>query len=97
MSVKLLTEHHLEFLSLKRGCTGLFESTIVKMPHCWKSHRGSNVNCWQRDMTKSIKCELKAEVSDTEYASRVSQDNFDARFDTRRYHCGRKMLSSINC
>ena len=38
MSVKLLTEHHLEFLSLKEGRTGLSESTLVKMPHCWKSH-----------------------------------------------------------
>ena len=38
MSVKLLTEHHLEFLSLKGGCTGISESTFVKMPHCWKSH-----------------------------------------------------------
>ena len=31
MSVKLLTEHHLEFLSLKRGCRGSSESTLVKM------------------------------------------------------------------
>ena len=38
MSVKLLTEHHLEFLSLKGGCTGSSESTLVKMPHCLKSH-----------------------------------------------------------
>ena len=30
MSVKLLSEHHLEFLSLKGGCTGLSESTLVK-------------------------------------------------------------------
>ena len=37
MSVRLLTEHHLEFLSLTGGCTGLSESTLVKMPHCWKS------------------------------------------------------------
>ena len=29
MSVKLLTEHHLEFLSLKGGYT-------CQMPHCWK-------------------------------------------------------------
>ena len=36
MSVKLLTEHHLEFLSLKGGCTGLSESTLVKISHCWK-------------------------------------------------------------
>ena len=38
MTVKLLTEHNLEFLSLKGGCTGSSESTLVKMPHCWKSH-----------------------------------------------------------
>ena len=37
-SVKLLTEHHLEFLSLKGGCAGSSESTLVKMPHCFKSH-----------------------------------------------------------
>ena len=38
MIVKLLTKHHLEFLSFKGGCTGLTESTLVKIPHCWKSH-----------------------------------------------------------
>ena len=38
MSVKLLTEHHFEQLNLKAGCTGSSESTIVKIPHCWKSH-----------------------------------------------------------
>ena len=36
MSVKLLTEHCLEFLSLKGGCAGSSETTLVKMPHCWK-------------------------------------------------------------
>ena len=35
---KLLTEQHLEFLSLKGDCKGLSESMLVKMPHCWKSH-----------------------------------------------------------
>ena len=34
LSVKLLTEHRLEFVSLKGGCTGSSESTLVKMPHC---------------------------------------------------------------
>ena len=43
MSVKQLTEHHLEFLSLKGGYTGLSESTLVKMLHCWKSRRCSNI------------------------------------------------------
>ena len=37
MIVKLLTEYHLGFLSLKGGRTGSSESTHVKMPHCWKS------------------------------------------------------------
>ena len=37
MNIKLLTEHHLEILSLKGGCTGSSESTFVKMPHCWNS------------------------------------------------------------
>ena len=38
MSVKLLTAHRLEFLNLKGGGTGSSESTLVKMPHCSKSH-----------------------------------------------------------
>ena len=38
MMVRLLTEYHLEFLSLKVDCTGLPESTLVKMQHYWKSH-----------------------------------------------------------
>ena len=38
MSVKLLIEHHLEFVSLKGGYTGSLGTTIVKIPHCCKSH-----------------------------------------------------------
>ena len=38
MIVKLRTEQHLEFLSLKGGCRGSSESAHVKMPYCWKSH-----------------------------------------------------------
>ena len=38
MVVKLLTEHHLEFLSLTGGCRGWSESTFVKRLNCWKSH-----------------------------------------------------------
>ena len=37
MIAKLLTEHHLEFLSLKGGSLGSMESTLVKMSICWKS------------------------------------------------------------
>ena len=38
MSVKLVTQHNLEFLSLKGGCTGSSGSTFVKILHCWKAH-----------------------------------------------------------
>ena len=38
MSVKLLTEHNLEFLSLKGGRKGSSESIHFEIPHCWKSH-----------------------------------------------------------
>ena len=38
MIVKLLIEHHLQFLSLKGGSRGSSESTLVKMSNCWKSH-----------------------------------------------------------
>ena len=34
MSLKLLIEHRLEFVSLKGGSS---ESTLDKIPHCWKS------------------------------------------------------------
>ena len=37
LTVKLLAEQHLEFLSLKGGCTDSSVSTLVKMPHFWKS------------------------------------------------------------
>ena len=37
MTVELLTEPHLRFLSLKGGCKGSSESTLVEMPHYWKS------------------------------------------------------------
>ena len=48
ISVELLTEHRLEFLSLKGNLTGSSESTLVKMPHCWKSHVTAHI---------SLKCE----------------------------------------
>ena len=38
MNIKLLTKQRLEFLSLKGGYTCSYESTLIKMPHCWKSH-----------------------------------------------------------
>ena len=44
MSVKLVTEHHLKFLSLKEGCTGSSESTLVKMSNRWKSRAAAQLD-----------------------------------------------------
>ena len=43
ITVKLLTEHHLEFLSLKGDFTSPSKYTLVKMPHRWKSHIGAEI------------------------------------------------------
>ena len=48
MSVKLLTEHHLEFLSPKRCCTGSSESTLVIMLHCLKSYVAAHLGKYTR-------------------------------------------------
>ena len=47
MIVKLLTEHHLEFLILKGGCRGSSEPTLVKMSNCWKSHAMAQLSVMQ--------------------------------------------------
>ena len=56
MTVELLTEHCLEFLSLTGGCTGSPESTLVKMPHCWKSHALAHLLIFYRTLV----CDLKS-------------------------------------
>ena len=43
MTVKLLTEHHSEFLSVKGDYTESSESILDKVPHCWKSHVTSHM------------------------------------------------------
>ena len=42
MTVKLLTKHHLEFLSLKGGCTGSSESTLDKITYYLNSAHRAN-------------------------------------------------------
>ena len=58
MIVRLLTEHNLEFLSLKGGCRGSSESTLVKMPNCWKSHAAAQMSF----SAKSDPCECSTWV-----------------------------------
>ena len=38
MTIKLLTEYHLGFLSLNESTKARLMSIHVKIPHCWKSH-----------------------------------------------------------
>ena len=64
MSVKLLAEHHLEFLSFEGGCTSSSESTLVKMSHCWKSHVAARM-CFSPYANQCITCI-------THYADRLS-------------------------
>ena len=45
MIVKLLTEHHLEFLSLKGGCRGSSESTHQNAIFLEISCTGSIISC----------------------------------------------------
>ena len=77
MSVKLLTEHDLVCLSLKGGCTGSSESTLVKAPHCWKPHVTAHIHivgtycaslvadlflfCYERDIM-SLSDNIQADV-----------------------------------
>ena len=70
MIVKLLNEHHLEFLSLKGGCRCSSESTLVKMPHCWKSHVTAQL--------QKIKSSSKTEpgTSRLQKASTINPDYF---------------------
>ena len=52
MIVKLLTEHHLECLGLKRGYRGSSESTLVKMSNCWKPHAATQMRsqaAWENE------------------------------------------------
>ena len=55
MIVKLLTEHYFEFLSLKGGCRGSSVSTLVKMPHCWKSHVVSQMSLYATGSRADVK------------------------------------------
>ena len=38
MTLRLVTEYPFGFLNMYGGCIGSSEPTLVKMPHCWKTH-----------------------------------------------------------
>ena len=58
MIVKVLTELNSEFLSLKEGCTGASESTLVKMPNCWKSHVTAHIYSDQLTSSASLSASM---------------------------------------
>ena len=69
LCVKLLAEHHLQFLSLKVGCTGSSESIHVKMPHCWKSHVTAQIRNTPRSqntISKSIQLYFSENITKLE-------------------------------
>ena len=69
MIVKLLTEHHLEFLSLKGGSRGSSESTLVRMSHCWKSHATAQIVFFR--MNRDAKQNLEMDWSDKKEAHEI--------------------------
>ena len=62
---KLLTEHHLEFLSLKGGCRGSSESTLIKITNCWKSHATDHITQYNNFLSQnenSVKLPVNFEI-----------------------------------
>ena len=57
MIVNLLVEHSLEFFSLKGGCRGSWESTIVKMSYCWTIVKMSY--CWKSHDAANFICDFR--------------------------------------
>ena len=88
MAVKLLTGYNLEFFSLTGDCTFSSESTLVKIPHCWKSL-----------ITAQI---YREEVRLTGHMNNFTQDHTCGQFSNHSFkdllfslasHCGTGCLS----
>ena len=71
MDILLQTEHYLEFLSLKGGCTGSSEFVHVKMQNWWKSHVAAQISFiqgWQawKDDTAANNMKIRCRGFDDE-------------------------------
>ena len=84
MSVKLLTEHHLEFLCLKGGCTGSSESTLVKTSHCWKSHVAAHYNILVFKVRKKAK--IGNRCNQVPHMTRDTRTIWKSDKTTRKHH-----------
>ena len=71
MNFKLLTEKRLEFLSLTGGCTGSSESTLVKMPHCCKSHVVAFDNFEMSSSNRLIRAKRQKKICVREFDERI--------------------------
>ena len=81
MTVKLLTEHHLECRKLVGGCTGSTESALVKMLHYSKSHVPAHI----------MKKVNKQCLLDTPRTVRVSEKTWQVIVQTRRPYFDKKI------
>ena len=81
MTVKLLTENHLEFLGLTGGCPGSSESTLVEILHCLKSHALAQIiDSWQNiDFEhggyRFIKMNMKEDILSNQRVNTVVERN----------------------
>ena len=76
MSVKLLVENLLEDLSLKGGCTGSSESTLVKMSNCWKSHATAHYYLCTGTEVKWRTCVKRMRLMPNPHVEAGAQDYF---------------------
>ena len=74
MSVKLLAEHHLEFLSLKGDCIGSSESTLVKC-HIDGNHM-TWFNLCQSDLCPLYGASVNSREADTTLPCLVAECTF---------------------
>ena len=94
MIVKLLTEHHLGFLSLKGSCTSSSESTHVKMPLCWKSHAVAHFSFQNNQKNHAWSCQ---NVCDTLTFLLDNRDISFIQFGTRLYRQDVGIPIGTNC
>ena len=93
MTVKLLNEHHLEFLSLKGGCRGWSESTLVKIPHCWKSHVTAHISLFLQSLNSRRCGSVPMVPSETFWVEPSSGNQLSVRKYLDWYLAGHNLLS----
>ena len=97
MNIKLLNKHNFEFQSLKGGCTGSPESTLVKMPHCWKSHVVAQLwaSSWEKQSSGFTTAILKPTCSATENSQNIEILN-EASFTISEFNKGTDQTAQMH-